>query len=218
MVGVQAKAMDGISQSLQAGKRVSVSAERTIADGVAVGGPSDRTLALIRDHVDEVVSVGEEAIAHAMVVLLEKAKLVSEGAGALPIAALEAGVYSPRGRTVAVVSGGNIDINLMGTIVRHGLVEAGRYRRMLVEVADVPGELAVLAEAVATMGGNVLEVEHIRDASDLPVGVAMLDLVVEVKGPAHFGSIVAHLRKQGVTGRQSGRLFTPAARKRHAQG
>ncbi len=218
VIGVQTRVMDGIRQSLIAGRPVSVPAERTMADGVAVAGPSERTFSLISRHVDDVVAVGEESIAQAVVFLIERAKLVSEGAGALPIAALQSGACSPKGTTVAVLSGGNIDMNLIGAVVRHGLAEAGRHRRLTVEVADVPGELALLADGVARRGGNVLEVEHVREAVHLPVGVAILNLVVEVKGEAHFAEIVSDLRRLGVRGRTNGRLTTSAARKRMAQG
>jgi threonine dehydratase len=218
VVGVQAAAMEGIVRSLDAGAPTEVVPQRTLADGVAVAGPSGRTFDLIQRYVDEVIAVPEEAIAHAMVSLLERAKMVVEGAGALGVAALESGLYRPGGDCVVVLSGGNVDINLVGSIIRRGLVDAGRYRHLSVEVSDTPGELARIAGAIGESGGNILEVEHDREAPDLPVGVAVLDLLLEVDGSDHFERIVEALRGQGlkhVRGSPA-RLSTEAARVRHA--
>ena len=120
VIGVQSAAMDGIARSLAAGKPVAVGATRTIADGVAVSGPSERTFALIQRYVDEVVAVPDEAIAQAILALVERAKFVVEGAGALGVAAVMSGRYRPKGKALAVISGGNIDINLLGSMVRRG--------------------------------------------------------------------------------------------------
>jgi len=218
VVGVQAAAMNGICQSFARHAVVAIPHQRTIADGVAVAGPSERTFALIERHVDAMVSVSDEAIAHAIVMLIEKSKMIVEGAGALAVAALHSGAYRPGGPTVAVLSGGNIDINLVGSIVRRGLVDAGRYRHLAVEVSDTPGELAMVAQAVADAGGNILEVDHNRDAPGMPVGVAVLELLIEVNGEAHFRAVVRMLRERGLRGvpRSAARLATEDARRRHA--
>lgn len=217
VVGVQAAAMDGICESVRAGKLLRAPSVRTIADGVAVSGPSERTFAIIREHVDEMVAVSEEAIAHAVVLLMERGKLVAEGAGALGIAAIQSGVYRPRGETVVVISGGNIDINLIGSVVRNGLVDAGRYQQLAVEVTDTPGQLALVASVIASAGGNVLEVEHNREAPSLPIGVAMLELLLEVNGAEHFREILAALREVGLRGvpGSEARLATVEARSAH---
>ncbi len=217
VVGVQSAAMDGIIQSRAAGAAVAAKPARTIADGVAVAGPSARTFALIERYVDELVAVPEEAIFHALVLLLERAKMVVEGAGALGVAALHGGLYRPKSTCAVVLSGGNIDINLIATVVRRGLVDAGRYRDLTLEVADTPGELAMVTAAIAASGGNVLEVEHNRDARDLPIGVTLLELLLEVDGADHFARILQTLRAAGMRGvRGSGaRLATEAARRRH---
>jgi threonine dehydratase len=220
VIGVQASAMDGICQSFARHTVVTTPHARTIADGVAVAGPSDRTLQLIERHVDAMVSVGDEAIAHAIVLLIEKSKMIVEGAGALAVAALQSGVYRPSGPTVAVLSGGNIDINLLGSIVRRGLVDAGRYRHLAVEVSDTPGELAMVSQAVADAGGNILEVDHDRDAPGMPVGVAVLQLLIEVNGEEHFRAVVRTLRERGLRGvpGSAARLATEDARRRHTSG
>lgn len=217
VVGVQAAAMDGVVQSLAARRPVTAPSARTIADGVAVAGPSARTFALIERYVDDVVAVTDEAIAHAIVLLIERSKMIVEGAGALAAAAIQSGAYRPRGQTVAVLSGGNIDVNLLGSIVRRGLVDAGRYRHLTVEVSDTPGELALVTTAIAAAGGNVLEVDHNREAPGMPVGVAVLDLLLEVNGPEHFEQVIHALRARGLRGvpDSGARLATEDARRRH---
>lgn len=216
VIGAQAAAMDGVARSFAGGSIVQVPARRTIADGVAVAGPSERTFALIRRYVDEVVTVPEEAIAHALVLLVERSKMVVEGAGALGVAALQSGVYRPRGPVAVVLSGGNIDINLMGSIIRRGLADAGRYQQLSVQVSDTPGELAAITAAIASEGGNILEVEHNREAPHLPVGVAILDLVLEVDGPEHFARVLSALSSSGITPVSSSAVVrsSPAARTR----
>ena len=217
VVGVQAAVMDGICRSFAAHRPMIAPPHRTIADGVAVAGPSQRTFDLIERHVDRMVSVGEDAIAHAIVLLLERSKMVVEGAGALGVAAIHSGAYRPSGPSVVVLSGGNIDINLVGSIVNRGLVDAGRYRRLLIEVSDTPGELALVARVIAQAGGNVIEVDHNRDAPGMPVGVAVLDLLLEINGPAHFDAIIDALRSEGLRGvpGSPARLATESARSRH---
>lgn len=217
VVGVQSAAMDGVVRSFASHRPVTTAPQRTIADGVAVSGPSQRTFELIEKHVDEMVSVGDEAIAQAIVTLIERAKFVVEGAGALGVAAIMSGRYRPRGSTLVVLSGGNIDINLLGSIVRRGLVEAGRYQHLAVEVSDTPGELSLVSAVIAKAGGNILEVDHNRESPGMPVGVAVLELVLEVNGPAQFQEIVEALRAAGLRGvpGSPARLATESARSRH---
>ncbi|MBA4180983.1 MAG: threonine ammonia-lyase [Anaerolinea sp.] len=217
VVGVQSSAMDGICQSFAAHKLLATAAERTIADGVAVAGPSARTFALIERYVDDMVAVNDDAIAHAIVMLIEKSKMIVEGAGALAAAAIHAGEYRPKGTAVAVLSGGNIDINLLGSIVRRGLADAGRYQHLSVEVSDTPGELALVSAAIAAAGGNILEVNHDREVPGMPIGVAVLELLLEVNGKAHFEEILHSLREGGMRGVPGirARLATADARRRH---
>ena len=220
IVGVQAAAMDGICRSYDAGEVRTVPHAGTLADGVAVAGPSDRTFALIREHVEEMVACGDTAIAHAMVFLLETSKLLVEGAGALGVAALLSDAYRPRGKTAIVLSGGNVDINRLGSIVRHGLVEDGRYRHLTIEIADVPGELAAITGAIAGEAANLLEVNHDREAPGLPVEVALIDLLLEVNGPEHFERVRQALRKKGLgdIALHPPRMNTAGARRRYETG
>ena len=217
VIGVQAAAMDGLCRSFAAGEVRTVPPARTLADGAAVAGPSERTFAIIQAHVDEMVSCGDTAIAQAIVLLLERSKMVVEGAGALGVAALISGVYRPKGKAAVVLSGGNIDVNLVGSIVRHGLVEAGRYRHLTVEVADTPGELALVSGAIAGEAANLLQVRHDREAPGLPIGVAVIDLLVEVNDQAHFDRVTNSLRDEGLVdlGVIPPRLATPGARRRY---
>ncbi len=217
VVGVQSAAMDGVVESFRAHRPVVAAPARTIADGVAVAGPSARTFDLIERYVDDVVSCTDEQVARAIVLLIERSKMVVEGAGALGVAAIQSGSYRPRGKAVVVLSGGNIDINLLGSIVRRGLADVGRYQHLTVEVSDTPGELALVARVIAASGGNVLEVDHNREAPGMPVGVAVLDLLLEVNGPAHFEEVIRALRSEGLRGlpASAARLATEGARRRH---
>lgn len=217
VIGVQSAAMHGIRDSFHAHHPVTTPPARTIADGVAVAGPSERTFALIERYVDDVVSCTDDQIARAIVMLIERAKMVVEGAGALGVAAIQSGAYRPAGPAAVVLSGGNIDINLLGSIVRRGLVDAGRYQHLSVEVSDTPGELALVSRAIAESGGNVLEVGHNRESPGMPVGVAVLDLLLEVNGADHFEQIIRALRAEGLRGLpgSTARLATPGAQRRH---
>lgn len=198
VVGVQTAAMPGIVQSLAEGAPRAADAQRTIADGAAVAGPSELTLDLIRRHVDEVVTIDEERIAEAIVLLLERARLVVEGAGALATAALMSGLLDAPGRTVSVLSGGNIDVNLLGRIAARGLLLGGRHRTLTVAAANVPGELALVTAALAEAGANVIEVEHELVTKDLPVTVARVTFRLEVAGPEAFEGVVQGLLRSGL--------------------
>ncbi|MSQ36141.1 MAG: pyridoxal-phosphate dependent enzyme [Dehalococcoidia bacterium] len=211
VVGVQTAAMPGIVESLRAGEARTVPAARTIADGVAVAGPSALTLELVRRYVDDVVTVSEEAIAAAVVLLLERTRLVVEGAGALGVAALLAGAAAPRGRTVVVLSSGNIDVNLLGRIVERGLLSEGRRRRVTIAAANVPGELARVTQAVASGRGNIIEVQHELVVAELPVGVARVTLRLELAGDAAFAELRASLLAAGLVTGTVTDFATPAA-------
>ncbi len=211
VVGVQTRAMPGIVASLEAGEPRMVDAARTIADGAGVAGPSALTLGLIERFVDDVVTVSEDEIARAVLFLVERARLVIEGAGALGVAALLSGAVAPSGPTVAVLSGGNIDINLLGRIVERGLLHEGRRHGLTVAAANVPGELARITGAVAEAGGNIIEVEHELVTADLPVGVARITLVLEVADSEAFEQLLVRLADSGLVRSQRTDLATPAA-------
>jgi len=211
IVGVQASAMGGIAASLEARRPTRVEAQRTIADGVSVAGPSELTYGLIERYVDDLVTVSEEDIASAVVFLIERARLVVEGAGALGVAALRSGAVSAIGTTAVVLSGGNIDVSLLGRLVEWGLTVEGRRRRLTVAAANVPGELALITSALAACGANIIRVDHDLTPPDLAVGVARVTFSLEVDGDAAFAAVTQTLRASGFVPGTATDFVTPAA-------
>jgi threonine dehydratase len=199
VIGVQVATCAPFPASLQAGEPVAVDSALTIADGIAVKRPGELTLALIKRWVDEVVVVAEDDVGEAMVFLLERAKLVVEGAGAVGVAALLSGSAHPtaEGTTVTILSGGNVDAGLLAQIVRRHESQAGRRLVLLACVPDRPGSLAGLLSLVAEHGANLLDVIHIREGLDLHVRETAVQLVLETRGQAHAQDVSAALREAG---------------------
>jgi len=170
----------------------------TIADGIAVKQPGDVTGPLLDEWVDEIVSVEEDAIAEAMVLLMERAKLVVEGAGAVGVAALLGGqVAGVPGTTVVILSGGNVDAGLLASIARRHETGEGRRLVLITRVDDRPGGLARLLGTVAGTGANVVDVSHVREGLDLHVRESAVELVLETRGRAHAETVVAALEGAG---------------------
>ena len=211
VIGAQSQAMPGIVASLLAGAPRSVPFVQTLADGAAVAGPSPLTLKLIEHYVDDVVAVHEEDIARTMVLLIERTKFVIEGAGALGIAALLAGVVETDGPVVPVLSGGNVDINLIDRIVERGLEGEGRRRSLTFATAHAPGELARISRIIAEQGVNVLEVEHDLVDTHLPVGAALLSFRVDIAGDEAYEGLCEVLREAGMRPGTLTDFVTPAA-------
>jgi len=199
LVGVQVAACAPFPAALAAGAPLAVNVASTIADGIAVKRPGELTLPLVARWVDEVVVVSEEDTAEAMVILMERAKLVVEGAGAVGVAALLAGLVTPSadGATVVVLSGGNVDAGLLALVARRHETAVGRRLRVFTRVADRPGGLAALLLCVAAAGGNLLAVEHIREAVDLQVRQTGVELTLETRGAEHADSIIAAMIESG---------------------
>jgi threonine dehydratase len=199
VVGVQVASCAPVRGSLAAGKPVPVSSALTIADGIAVKRPGELTLRLIDRWVDDVLSVEEDEVAEAMVFLLERAKLVVEGAGAVGVAALLAGRLraSPAGTTVVVLSGGNVDAGLLAEVARRHESQAGRRLVLLASLPDRPGSLARLLALVGELGANLLDVEHIREGFDLHVRETAVQLVLETRGSAHAERVTGAVREAG---------------------
>ena len=171
---------------------------QTVAEGIAVKAPGALTLPVIRDHVADVVVVGEEAIEQAINLYFNVEKTVVEGAGAAALAAVLAVPERFRGRRVGVViSGGNIDSRLMATVIMRGLVNDGRLARIRVATADVPGQLALVAGLIASSGGNIVEVEHQRLMADVALKSADIDITVETRDRAHLDAIIQSLKDAG---------------------
>jgi threonine dehydratase len=198
VIGVQAANCAPVLASMSAGEPVAVDFALTIADGIAVKRPGQLTLGLIRRWVDRMVVVGEDEVAEAMVLLLERAKLVVEGAGAVGVAALLAEeVKAGPGTTAIVLSGGNVDAGLLAQIARRHESQAGRRLVLLARLPDRPGSLALLLSLVAHQGANLLDVEHIREGFDLHVRETAVQLVLETRGPDHAARVARALREAG---------------------
>ena len=189
VVGVQATACAPLAGSEELGF--------TIAEGIAVKRPGELTSAVLRDHVDTVVTVSDEEISEAIVLLLERVKLVVEGAGAASVAALVAGKIAGDGPVVPLLSGGNIDPTLLISVMRHGLTLAGRSLVIRTRLVDRPGELIKLLSLVAAERGNVVSVEHHREGMELPVSESEVELTLTMRGRDHCDALVAALEQAG---------------------
>jgi len=198
VIGVQAAAAPAVWRSWHEGRVVEIPARRTLADGLAVHSPRESVVRLLRQWLDDVVTVEEDELAGAMVLLLERSKLVAEGAGAAAVAALVYGKVALHGlRTVAVVSGGNVDLNTLLRVVDRGLMKTGRLLRLRTHLVDRPGSLRRLLDVVAAHGANVVTVEHDRLAPEVPVGEAEVTLLVETRDAAHAAALLEDLRRRG---------------------
>jgi threonine dehydratase len=204
IVGVEAEGSAAMRASLDAGKLVQLDRLHTIADGIAVKRPSELTLEHVRGLVDEVVTVSDDEISRALLLLLERAKAVVEPAGATSLAAILAGKAAGPGAAVAVLSGGNVDPLLLIKLIEHGLSVAGRYLLLRIVLDDRPGALAVLTRAVAEMGLNVLEVEHHRVGLSLGVDKVEVMLTLETRDPEHRAETVNALRAAGFEAETAG--------------
>lgn len=200
VIGVQAAGAAAMVRSRQAGHVEPAVQVRTIADGIAVKRPGDLTFAMIEQYVDDIVTVDEHDISRAILIFLERSKLLVEGAGAVGLAALLAGKVSVGNQTVAtVVSGGNIDVTLLNRIIEKGLVEEGRQLHLRTVIPDRPGQLSRLLERVAALKANVIRVNHERwDPGIAPQDVSV-HLVLETRDQTHWNEIVSILRAENYT-------------------
>ncbi|GHJ94850.1 threonine ammonia-lyase [Streptomyces sp. NE5-10] len=197
IIGVQAEGAAAYPPSLAAGHPVVVESPVTMADGIKVGRPGDVPFGLVQEYVDEVRTVSEDALSSALLLCLERAKLVVEPAGASPVAALLSDPASFRGPVVAVLSGGNVDPLLLQRILRHGMAVAGRYLSLRLRVADRPGALATLLAVLTVVDANVLDVSHVRTDPRLGLTEVEVELHLETKGPEHCREVEAALRDAG---------------------
>jgi len=197
VIGVQAANAAAYPPSLDAGEPTEIALVATIADGIAVSKPGALNFQIIRDVVDEVVTVSEDDIARALLVLLERAKLVVEPAGAAAVAAILAGKVPAIGPTVAILSGGNIDPLLMQRIISHGLAASDRYLKLTIMLPDRPGQLARISEILAGVNANVVEVLHTRHGRGLQLSQVELDVSVETRGTDHRQHVIEALRAAG---------------------
>lgn len=197
VIGVQAEHSAPFPPSLSAGRRISVNARPTIADGIAVATPGELTFELVEQLVDDVVTVSEDDIARAILLLIERAKLVVEPAGATPVAAILAGKIPALGTTVPVLTGGNIDPLMLEKVISYGLTASDRYLKMVIGLNDTPGQLATISRILADVNANVIEVLHTRHNKGLQVTHVELEISVETRGADHVLRVLEALRAAG---------------------
>ncbi len=197
IVGVQAEGSAAYPPSLAAGRPVALPEVSTMADGMKVGRPGDVPFRIIADLVDEVRTVSEDALSRALLLCLERAKLVVEPAGASPVAALLSDPEAFTGPVVAVLSGGNVDPVVLDRSLRHGMAAAGRYLSLRLRVPDRPGVLAALLGELSVADANVLAVNHVRTDPGLGVSEAEVELQLETQGPRHCAEVTESLRRAG---------------------
>ncbi len=197
VVGVQADGAAAYPDSLAEGHPIALESMSTMADGIAVGCPGDVPFRAIQQHVDEMVTVSEESLSRALLMLLERAKLLVEPAGAAAVAALLDHPTRFETPAVAVLSGGNVDPLLLMRVIRHGMAAAGRYLSFRVRIPDTPGGLARLLSELADVEANVLDVVHERTSTQLTLDEVEVALQVETRGAEHATRVLARLRERG---------------------
>jgi threonine dehydratase len=199
VIGVQAEGASSLADSLDKGEIVELDSVDTIADGIATRRVGERTFEVIRERVDEVVTVSDEEIAMAVTHLLERAKTLVEGAGAVPLAAVlsEAFDYEDEEVIVPALCGGNIDLNVLTTVLMRGLVETGRYLRIRTVLKDRPGALLHLAEILVDHRTNIHAIHHDRTSKDVAMNAAEVEIDLETRGETHVSDLLADLREHG---------------------
>jgi len=199
IVGVQAEGASSAAESLRKGEVHTLDSVDTIADGIATRGVGEKTFEVIRERVDEVVTVSDSEIAVALTYLLERAKTLVEGAGAVALAALlsEAFDYEDGEVIVPALCGGNIDMNTLTTVIMRGLVETGRYVKIRTVLKDRPGALDDLLDVISGEQANIYGIQHDRTSRDIAMNAAEVELDLETRGPHHVEALLAALREEG---------------------
>ncbi|XVH30364.1 threonine ammonia-lyase [Haloferacaceae archaeon DSL9] len=199
VIGVEAEGASSVVDSLQKGSVQELDRVETIADGIATRSVGARTFEVIRERVDEVVTVSDEEIALALTLLLERSKTVVEGAGAVPLAALLAGAFDYEEGEVIVpaLCGGNIDMNVLTTVIMRGLVQLGRYLKIRTVLKDRPGALEDLIRVIADQQANIYAIRHDRTSREIGMGDAEVELDLETRGPEDAAVLIETLRERG---------------------
>ena len=196
--GVQATNAPSMAQSRKEGKQITLNTAATFADGIAVKHPGDLTFALTQQYVDDVVTVSEDEIAAAILTLMEKQKLVAEGAGAVSVAAALFHKVPIQGKkTVCILSGGNIDVNILSRVITRGLVTSGRMATLQIALEDKPGQLVGVSEIISRCGGNVISVHHERSDANMPISSCYLKVGMETRSFEQIQEIENTLRQSG---------------------
>ncbi|MFG6423961.1 MAG: threonine ammonia-lyase [Paramuribaculum sp.] len=195
--GVQAEGAPSMAESIERDERIRLDAVSTIADGIAVKEPGINTFEMVKKYVDKIVTVTDDEVAAAILYLIEKQKLVSEGAGATPMAAVLFHKLPLKGKkVVCLVSGGNIDVTSLNRVIARGLVKAGRDCNLVIQAADKPGQLAEICAVIGKHGGNILSVKHDRVESENVNGCRLL-IELETRNHEHIAEIKDGLRSAG---------------------
>jgi len=198
IIGVEAEACPSMKKSLEAGKIVRIEPTKSLADGIAVKSVGEITFQLAQKYIDQMVTVTEEEIANAILILMEREKCVVEGAGAVPLAAVINQKFWIKERNIGlVISGGNIDVNMISRIIERGLAKDGRLVRCKVHIRDVPGELHRVSGIIADCGANIMEVQHERAFSSAPIGTANIIFTLETRGRDHIDEVLGKIREGG---------------------
>ena len=197
VVGVQASGAAGMKASIEAGQVVELNSAKTIADGIAVKKPGEQTFELCSRYVDEIVTVDDDEIAQAILLLMERGKMVAEGAGAAAVAAIMSRKFDVTGKVVAVISGGNIDVTMISRIIEKGLLRAGRVSKLRILMQDRPGQLEQVSRLIAGAGANVMAVHHDRTDVDLDIRDAILEITMETQDREHAQRVICALREAG---------------------
>lgn len=200
VVGVQSDRLPSMITAIRDGAPITLEPARTIADGIAVRRAGGLTLQIVQRYVDEIVTVSDDEIANAILLMLEREKAVVEGAGAVGVAAMHnRRIPGVEGKTVAVIlSGGNIDVNMLSRVIDKGLVKDGRLAKLRVVVPDHPGQLSHILGIIAKSRANILEISHQRAFSEARVGETSIDLVLETRGNNHINDMCERLMDAGV--------------------
>lgn len=199
IIGVESEAFPSMKESIAKGKLQTINSGYTIADGISVKSPGELTYEIITNLVDDIVLVDDTSIVKTMFLLMERAKLVVEPAGAASLAYLVSNGYAKRNeRVIALLSGGNVDMYLLGQIVAKGLMYMGRMLKIFIQLPDKPGALKNVVDCIAGLSVNIVEVEHDRLSSNISAGTAGVYLSLEVEDISHEGRLIALLKSQGI--------------------
>jgi len=201
IIGVQAEGASSVIDSLEAGEIRSRDSVDTVADGIATRSVGEQPFEIITERVDEVVTVSDEEIALALTLLLERSKTVVEGAGAVALSALLEGRFDYEEGEVIVpaLCGGNIDMNVLTTVILRGMIQMGRYLKIRTVLPDRPGALESLIEIIADKGANIYEIHHERTSREVGMSDTSVELELETHGPDHAADLLATLRNAGYT-------------------
>jgi len=198
VIGVQSKSFPAMKNSFDSGKLQSGIGDRTIADGISVKNPGKTTFKIINDLIDDIVLVDDTQIIKTMFLLMERAKMVVEPAGAVSLAYLLKAKPSPRKKVVPILAGGNVDMYLLGQIVAKGLTNMGRMIKIFILLPDKPGALKEVVDEISTLNANIVEVIHDRLSSKVPAGSAGVTLSLETEDQSHADKLIEHLKKKNI--------------------